>query len=387
MHVVVVGGGFGGVKAALELSKRQIGKVTLISNEPYFLHHATLYATATGKDLAQSVIPLNVIFANHPNVEIVEDFITDLDPRRHLVRSKKKDYHYDKLILALGSVTSYLGIPGMKEHSYSIKTLDDIRKFQDHVHAEVVQKQLDKEFFVIGAGLTGVELAAALNVYIKNLKDIYRLKNTESKVTLVEADSRVLPHLSMTASKKVTKELRRQGITILESHKVQEIDEDSITVDGKEYATETALWTSGVVNNPFFKEHSEYFFLADNGRVNVNPFLEALENVYVIGDNNSLTHSHMALPAMQQAKHVAKNLVRLATKRPQLPYRSKSVPVGVPVGEHWGYVEWFNIYAAGRLGAFIRRRMELYGYKQLLPRKLALTLWRANKLNRVPEDF
>jgi len=90
---------------------------------------------------------------------------------------------------------------------------------------------------------------------------------------------------------------------------------------------------------------------------------------------------------MQQAKHVAKNLVRLATKRPQLPYRSKSVPVGVPVGEHWGYVEWFNIYAAGRLGAFIRRRMELYGYKQLLPRKLALTLWRANKLYRVPEDF
>ena len=67
MHVVVVGGGFGGIKAALELSKRQIGKITLISDESYFLHHATLYATATGKSTEESVIPLNVIFA-HQNV-------------------------------------------------------------------------------------------------------------------------------------------------------------------------------------------------------------------------------------------------------------------------------------------------------------------------------
>ncbi len=68
MHVVVVGGGFGGVKAALELSKRQIGKITLISDHSYFLHHATLYATATGQSTEESVIPLNVIFAKHPNV-------------------------------------------------------------------------------------------------------------------------------------------------------------------------------------------------------------------------------------------------------------------------------------------------------------------------------
>src|SRR5690349_8560671 len=100
MHVVVVGGGFGGVKAALELSKRQIGKVTLISDQPYFLHHATLYATATGKSDEESVIPLNVIFAKHPNVEIIQDKIEHLDPSRKLISSKKRDYHYDKLVLA-----------------------------------------------------------------------------------------------------------------------------------------------------------------------------------------------------------------------------------------------------------------------------------------------
>ncbi len=387
MHVVVVGGGFGGVKTALELSKKQIGKITLISNESYFLHHATLYATATGKNFAESVIPLNVIFANHPNVEIVEDFITDFDPRRKLISSKKKDYHYDKLVLSLGMATTYFGIPGVEEHSYGIKSLKDIKEFQDHIHDEVVQKKLDKDFFVIGAGQTGVELAAALNVYLKTLKGLYRLKNTASKVTLVEAAPHILPHLSDTAIKKVSQELKKQGIRLLTSHKVQSLDSDTINVDGKEYATTTAIWTSGVANNPFYKRHEEHFHLAPNGRVNVNPYLEALHDVYVIGDNNTLKHSHMAIPAMQQAKHVAKNITRLATKRSRVGYRSNSVPVGLPVGDNWGYVEWYGVYAAGRAGAFIRRQLELYGYCQLVPFKTALPLWRAHNLQRVDDDF
>ncbi len=387
MHVVVVGGGYGGVKAALELSKKQIGKITLISNEPYFLHHGTLYATATGKNFAESVIPLNTLFANHPNVEIVEDFIINFDPRRNLISSKKRDYHYDKLVLSLGSTTTYFGIPGVKEHSYGIKSLEDIKKFQDHIHDEVVQQKLDKEYFVIGAGQTGVELAAALNIYLKTLKSLHRLKNTASKVTLVEAAPRILPHLSETATTKVKHELLKQGIRVLTNHKVQALDGDSITVDGKDYATTTAIWTSGVTNNPFYKDHAEYFHLAQNNRVNVNPYLEALENVYVIGDNNTLKHSHMALPAMQQAKHVAKNITRIATKRSQNRYESASVPVGLPVGDGWGYVEWFGIYAAGRTGGVIRRLIELHAYCQLMPLKNALPLWRAHNLSRVEDDF
>lgn len=387
MHVVVVGGGFGGVKAALELSKRQIGKITLISNEPYFLHHATLYATATGKNYAESVIPLNVIFANHPNVEIIQDYITAFDPRRNLISSKKKDYHYDKLILALGTVTTYFNIPGVKEHAFGIKSLDDIKKFQDHIHDEVVHQKLDKEYFVIGAGQTGVELAAALNIYLKGLKDLYRLKHGQSKVVLVEAASQILPNVSKTASKKVALELQIQGIKLFTSHKVEKLQDDSITINGKKYPTTTALWTSGVANNPFFTENAEYFHLAPNGHVNVNPYLEALEDVYVIGDNNTVKHSHMALPAMKQAKHVAKNIARLATKRAQVKYDSKPVPIGIPVGETWGYVEWYGIYATGRTGTFIRRRMELYSYKQLVPAKIAIPLWRSHDLHHIDEDF
>ncbi len=384
MHVVVVGGGFGGVKAVLELSKKQIGKITLISDQSYFLHHATLYATATGKNLAESVIPLKTIFAEHPNVEIIEDKITAFDPHRHLITGKK-DYNYDKLVLALGSVTTYFGIKGVADHAYGIQSLDQIQHFHQHLHDEIVTKQLDKEFFVVGAGATGIELAGALNEYLKTLKVLYRLKNRASKVTIVEAAPRIAPHMSTTATKKINAHLKQSGIKVLQNHKVEALDDDSITINGKEYLTQTAIWTSGSVNNPFYAANKEYFHLAPNGRVNVNPHLEALENVYVIGDGNTVKYSGMALPAMKQAKHVANNIAREATGRHKTAFHAYSVPVGVPVGDSWGYVEWHGIYVAGRTGAYFRRLMELHGYRQIVPLKVALPIWRAHNIPAVEE--
>lgn len=385
MHVVVVGGGFAGVKAALELSKRQIGKITLISDTSYFLHHATLYATATGKSTEESVLPLNVIFASHPSVEIVQDRVTHLDPSRHIIRSKKKEYHYDKLVLALGSVTTFFGIQGMAEHAYGIKTLEEVRKFQEHIHDEVVHQKLDKEYFVIGAGPTGIEMAGALNDYLGHLKSVHRLKHAKSRVTLVEAAPQIVPRMSKTAATKIGGALKKQGIKVLVNHKVGALDVDTITVEGKKYPTTTAIWTSGVANNPFFKENEEHFHVAPNGRINVNPYLEALDDVYVIGDNNTVKHSGMAWPALKQATHAAKNITRCATKRPQIAYRSHSVPSGLPVGNNWGYVEWLGVYVAGRSGALVRRWMELYGYCQLVPYKVALPVWRAHDLSAVDE--
>lgn len=383
MHVVVVGGGFGGVKAALELSKRQIGKITLISDHSYFLHHATLYATATGRSAEESVIPLNVIFEKHPNVEIVTDKVSGFDPHRHLISSERKDYHYDKLVLALGSVTTFFGIKGLAEHAYGIKTFEEVEQFQEHIHDEVVHQKLDKEYFVIGAGPTGVEMASALNQYLKSIKDIFRLKHSQPKVTLVEAKDRILPHMSQTASDKVRRELKKQGIRVLVDHKVTALDDGKITIEGKLYPTTTAVWTSGVTNNPFFTKNAGYFDIAKDKRVLVNPYLEALEDVYVIGDNNTVKHSGMALPALKQATHVAKNITRIATKRPQTGFRPSSVPTGLPVGEHWGYVEWLGLYIAGRSGRTVRRWMELYGYCQLVPFHKAVPIWRSHDVSEI----
>ena len=384
MKVVIVGGGFAGVKAALELSKRRIGKITLISDEPYFLHHATLYATATGKNMAESVIPLENIFAAHPNVDVVHDTITGLDPQRKLVTGAK-DYKYDKLILAMGSVTTYFGIKGMDKHSFGIKSLDEIQAFHSHVYNEVVEQKLNPEYFIIGGGPTGIELAGALHEYLQSLKVLHRLPKSKAKVSVIEAAPRILPRSSTTASKKVMKELRKKGIAVRVNKKVEALDKDTITIDGKEYATSAAVWTSGVANNPFFTNHSDLFTLNPAGRVEVNPYLEGAPHIYVLGDNNTVKFSGMALPAMIQATHVAKNITRLATKRAQKKFRPHSVPSGVPTSEGWAYVEWHGVYVAGKFGAWVRRMMELYGYTRLVPFKTALAIWRAHDLHEV--DF
>lgn len=376
-----MGGGFGGVKAALELSKRQIGKVTLISEHDFFLHHATLYATATGGDEFESVIPLKHIFARHPSVHIVQDTIHSLDPHKKTITGAHATYAYDTLVLALGAVTTFFGIEGMAKHAFGIKTLDEVREFQEHINDEVAAGHIDKEIFVIGGGQTGIELASALHTYTKKLKISHRLKGATPKVVLVEASGRIAGRMSPTASTKISRELRRQGIRIVTNHSVQRLRGNDILIEDKAYPTTTAVWTSGVANNQFFADHAEHFTLAPNGRVIVNKYLEARPHVYVIGDNNTVKYSGTSVPALQQGAHVAKNITRLATRQPQKVFRPHSVPSGVPVGEKWAYVEWFGIYAAGRTGAFIRRLMELYGYCQLLPRKEAFAIWKTRSNN------
>jgi len=383
MNVVIVGGGFAGVKTAIELSKRHIGKITLISDEPYFLHHATLYATATGKSRAESVIPLESIFEYYPNVTIIQDKMTSIDPQRRLIIGEKKQYSYDKAVIALGSVTTHFGIAGMAEHAFGIKSLEEIDRFHTHIQDQVVKKQLDKEYFIIGAGPTGIEMAAALQEYLNGIIKLHSLKHSKAHVTLVEAAPRIMPRMSETASKIIGRRLESMGIKVLINHKVEQLDDDFIVIDGKKHSTQTAIWTSGVANNPFFPAHPEVFTLSKNMHVEVNEYLEAIPNVYVLGDNNTVKYSGMAWPAMYQATFVAKHLTRIAAKRPLIGFRPHSVMGGLPVGENWGYVEWFGIYASGRTGAWIRRQMELYGYKQLLPTKIAKTIWRAHYIPEI----
>lgn len=383
MNIVVVGGGFAGVKAAIELSKRHVGKITLISDEPYFLHHATLYATATGKSMAESVIPLKNIFDYYPNVTVVEDTMTNIDHHRRLIIGKKKQYSYDKAVIAIGSVTTYFGIKGMSDHAFGIKSLEEIKNFHNHIHEEVVDKKLDKEFFIIGAGPTGVELAGALCEYLKTIIRINGLKNSRATVTLVEAAPRILPRSSKTAANKVMARLKAMGIKVLVNHKVEALDDDYILIDGKKIKTTTAVWTSGVANNPFFAAQGDTFHLAPNGRVIVNDYLEAIKDVYVLGDNNAVSNSGLAWPAIDQAKFIGKHLARVSTKQPFRKYFPRKFITGVPVGDDWGYVEHLGIYAAGKTGAAIRRWMELVGYQQLVPKRVARDLWRAHNIPEI----
>jgi NADH dehydrogenase len=384
MHTVIVGGGFAGVRAALMIDKYKLGKVTLVSDVPYFLHHATLYATATGRNKAESVIPLEEIFADSPNVKVVLDKMKSIEPRRKIVVGEKDDYNYDNLIIAIGCVTTYFNINGMCEHCFGIKSLKEVEEFSQHIHEEIlVNKHLDKNYFIVGAGPTGVELAASLQEHLQHQLKTHKNTYGKIRITLVEAANRILPRSSDTASRLIEKRLHKMDIKILTSHSVESLDDGTITISGKKYPTETAIWTSGVANNPFFTKHAELFDLAPNGRANVNDYLQAYDDIYIVGDNNTVKYSGTAWPAFAQAEFVAKHLRRVKNKQTLRRFRPSQPPSAIPIGSNWGYVEWHDIYLAGKTGYLVRRLIELYGFMKILKPHAAIAAWRAHDLPEI----
>lgn len=374
--VVVVGGGFGGVKAALELARSKNFLVTLISDHDYFLHHATLYATATGHSHKESVVSLASIFSDLSNVTVVKDSAENVDPTRKELHCKHKTYPYDKLILSLGMVTSYFNLAGVEQHSYGIKTLEEVTAFNRHLHTELVNDQhLKKRYVVVGGGPTGVELAAALSHYLADIYRAHKIQKADIAIDLVEAAPRILPTMSQAASNMVTAQLRKLAVNVLTNQKVQSLSDTSVTINGRRVASHTVIWTSGVANNPFYARHSQWLVALPNGRIKVDDYLMAHPHVYVIGDNAATTYSGTAHTALRHGAFVAAHLNRLARGNEPLPYTPKRYAVTVPVGSNWAIYEAGYLRIIGRFGYAIRRLDELLNYTQLLPFGRAIAVW------------
>jgi NADH dehydrogenase FAD-containing subunit len=159
---------------------------------------------------------------------------------------------------------------------------------------------------------------------------------------------------------------------------VDALGKDTVTIGAKTYPTETAVWTSGVINHPFFAAHPDYFTLAPGGRVKVDEHLQAYDDIYVLGDNAHTPHAGRASTALHDAQFIARHLMRKATKQSLHPYRLPSMWASVPVGTRWAYVEKYGVYVAGRLGYGIRRWIELRHLRALLPYNQAMNAWRAH---------
>lgn len=379
MRVVIVGGGFAGVKTALELSKRGAKDVTLISDQEYFLHHATLYATATGHSRDESVVKLADIFANHPSVKLVKDTITSLDTHRKMIVGDAASYQYDTLILALGVVTTYFGIQGLAEHAYGIKTLSEVEKFKNHLHEELrADEHKDKTYVVIGAGPTGVELAGALSKYVAEVAKAHNVTRTKLSLLLVEAAPRILPRMSEQASKLVENRLKKLGIKVLTGCKVEAETDAAVIVDGKPVPSDTVVWTSGVANHSFFRAHAGVFQIAPNGRVEVDEHLMAAADIYVLGDNANTRYTGTAYTALHNAKYLARHIMRVqkrALLQPYVPHLFASI---IPIGSDWALYERGSVRFAGWIGAKARRLTELRDYVNLLPLSKAYHAWRSH---------
>lgn len=379
MHVTIVGGGFGGVKAALEIAKDHNNTVTLISDKPEFQYYPTLYSSATGHSHLESWAPLGEIFADYQNIYVYIDTIDNINAKdKKLHGTSGTEYHYETVIFAMGVVTTYFGIPGLDTYTYGIKSEQEIKRLKQRLFVDIAEKhQVDRNYVIIGGGPTGVELAAAIGTYIKRLCKHYKVRDHRISVRLIEASPRVLPRNSEQVSRVVRHRLERLGVKVETGKRVEGATADQVVVSGVPIESHTVIWTSGVGNHPFFAAHPDVFKLAKNGRVVVDEFLQAHKHVYVIGDNAATQYTGLAQTAVHNALTVARNLKRASAGKQPKPYKPRLPVSAVPVGRSWAVIEWRWIRIYGWLGGLIRRAADVVGYHDTLPIGTSIGAWRA----------
>ncbi len=374
--VVIVGGGFAGVRLARQLAGRKDLRVTLVSDRDSFAYYPQLYHAATGGVRSESSIPLATLFASLP-VELVIDRLTGFDARAKTIQTANgQTIPYDYLALALGNVTNYFGIKGLEGHAYNIKTIEGAEAFKQHLHRELIEhKKPEAHYVIVGGGPTGVELAAALGRYIQRVAERHGVAHPKYQIDLVEASPRILPRSSEAVSAQVQKRLEELGVTVMTNAMVEGQTAKSLKLKGETIATQTVVWTAGVANNPFFTENPEHFTLVKGNRVKVDEYLQAANGVYVMGDNAATPFSGLAQTAINDANFVAADIGRRLDRKLRPPYKPKQPIAVTPVGRGWAVVESGRLHFAGRTGWVLRRLADLVAYHDIERLAPALRVW------------
>ncbi len=382
-HVVVVGGGFAGVKLARELQHDHRFLVTLISSNHYFEYHAALYRSATGRSHLEVAVPLEEIFAG-TNVDVVRDDVIKIDAHKRIVSTKGKlAYRYDELVIGTGVTTSFFGIKGLPQYSYGMKSMVEAEKLKAHLHSELTSgHKPDLNYVVVGAGPSGVELAAEMVSYLSRLRKKHGIKK-QFHVDLVEAAPRILPNMSEAFAETVMHRLQSLGVYVYTDTMVKAETADKLILPHGSIDTHTVVWTAGMTNSPLPVNNPKLFKLGKGARVEVGPKLEAAEHIWVAGDSADTKYTGWAQTACYDGWYLAENFRREHDGDRPLKYAPKK-PIGaIPVGPHWCAVPLAGLTLTGYLGWIVRRYVDLKLMLSVLPAGMA---WRVWGMGRIAEE-
>jgi len=368
-RVVIVGAGFGGLAATKALRKTPV-QVILIDRTNHHLFQPLLYQVATSV-LSPSQIssPIREILRNQKNTTVLMGEVTGVDKEQHCVFVNSPDrehvpVHYDYLILATGARHSYFGhdefekfAPGLKSLVDAVATRNKVLKAFEQAEAEEDPKlhQDLLTFVLVGAGPTGVEMAAALAVLVRTTlrSDFRRIDPTKARIVLIDAGPKVLRTFAPDLSAAAQKRLEKLGVEVRLGHAVDKIDNEGVVVAGERIASKAVIWTAGVAPSPVGKWLATAIDRA--GRVRVQKDLRIPEHseIFVIGDTASLDQDGKPLPgvaqvAMQQGRYVGKLISRqVAGKNGLKPFR---------------YFDKGNMAVVGKGYAILQsRRIRLHG--------------------------
>ena len=337
-HVVIVGGGFGGLFAARSLASAAV-RVTLVDQRNHHLFQPLLYQVATAAlNPSDIATPIRRVLRYQRNAEVVLGTAVSIDLAARRVRLKEGgDLAYDRLILATGATHSYFGHPEWERDAPGLKSIEDALEIRRRVlvayeeaerEADPAKRRAWLTFAVVGAGPTGVELAGALaeigRQVLKN--DFRRIDPGSARVLLLEAGPRALAAFSAESSESARRQLEKLGVEVRLGAPVTALDGLGLTVGGERIETRTVLWGAGVQASKLVKSLGAPLDKA--GRVKVQPDLSVPGHpeVQVVGDVAALEQDGKPVPgvapaAMQMGKHAAKNLKLGLTGKPALPFR------------------------------------------------------------------
>ena len=330
-RVVIVGGGFGGLAAARALKKAPVD-VVLIDRSNHHLFQPLLYQVATSVlTPGQIGSPIRGIVGRNANTTVILGEVTGVDKDKRCVFASGVDrenvpVEYDFLILATGVTHSYFGHNEFAQFAPGLKSLADAVAIRNRILQAFEQAETEEDparhrdlltFVLVGAGPTGVEMAGAIAVLVRNtLKSEFRRVRPESaRIILLDMSPRVLGTFHEQLSEAAKKRLERLGVEVRLGHSVDQIDGDGVIVGGERISSKTVIWTAGVSPSPAGK----WLNVATDraGRVRVEPDLSVPGHpeIFVVGDTASLDQNGKPLPgvaqvAMQQGRYAGRVIYR-----------------------------------------------------------------------------
>jgi len=367
--VVIVGAGFGGLAAAKAL-RNTPASVVLIDRTNHHLFEPLLYQVATSVlTPGQIASPIRAIFRRQKNATVILGEVTGVDKDKKCVFFSDADREnvpipYDYLVLATGVTQSYFGHNEFAQYAPGLKTLVDAVAVRNKVLQAFEQAEAEEDpsrhrdlltFILVGAGPTGVEMAAALAVLVRSTlqSEFRRIDPARARVVLVDMAPRVLPTFSEDLSTAAKERLQKLGVEVRLGHSVDLIDADGIIVAGERIFSKTVIWTAGVAPSPAGKWLNVDTDRA--GRVRVQPDLTvpAHPEIFVVGDTASLDQNGKPLPgvaqvALQQGRYAGKlihsHIVGGSTPKPFKYFDKGNMAV---VGKGFAVLQTGKIHLSG----------------------------------------
>ena len=368
-RVVIVGGGFGGLAAAKVLGKAPV-EVILIDRTNHHVFQPLLYQIATSV-LAPSQVgsPIREVLRRHRNTTVIMGEVTGVDSAQRCVFVNDADrgsvpVRYDYLILATGARHSYFGHNEFEKFAPGLKSVADAVGIRNKILSAFEQAEAEEDvdlhrdlltFVLVGAGPTGVEMAAALAIFVRTSlrSEFRRIDPTSARIVLIDAAQNVLGTFAPGLSDAAEQHLQKLGVEIHLGHAVEKIDGEGVVVAGERISSKTVIWTAGVTPSPAGKWLKAETDRAGRVRVQADLRVANHPEIFVIGDTASLDQdgkplAGVAQVAMQQGRYVGKLIRRQLTGQvPPKPFRYFDKGTMAVVGKGYAVLQSGKIHLHG----------------------------------------